>query len=1059
MSGAVLSKWVTILGAVLFGARDALHAGPDAGKPPPVADPEYLIETWETEQGLPENSATAMVQTPDGYLWFGTFNGLVRFDGARFVVFDPSNTPALPSAGVVNLHLDRSERLWISTYRGLAILEPDGRWRRPWPAGGEAKDSIRSFAEDSRGTLLLTSFDGEVLECSGESVRSLRPPPSRPSDSWRAYVGTDDRWRLMNNRTIVRWDGRAWLVVEESADLDATYGCAPARDGGAWILRGTEIRKLRNDKTVATIRLPEPAGGLWSMFEDTSGDLWLATFDRGVCRVSPDGRMRRWTIANGLGYDGARFAFEDHEGNLWIGTSGGGLSRFRQRRFHMFGVEAGLAERNVKSVWPAPDGSMLVATYGKGYFRIGADGVRPLALPDGAKPAGYAQSVLADRAGRIWLGGYQRGALMLDGDRATHFPPDRTGGGNIIALFEDSRGRIWISGGDGVAVYRDGQLEEITSNDGDPWPEAHCFGEDQDGAIWMSSRDAVYRQDGDRFVEIKDRDGRAVGAALCLESTPDGSMWMGTRHRGLLRWRAGQLDTVDARHGLPVRSIYGIVPDDQGAWWMSSDSGVVRARFDDLAAVADGSAKTLPCQHLDTADGLATPDCTGERQPVCARDPAGRIWFATLKGAAVIDPRRFHVNDLPPPVRIEELAFVDPRPSQDMPDDASDGVRSSSRLTLPLPADPVLPAGSRQVSVRYTAMSFAAPAKVHFQIRLDGLDDQWRTAGNERTATFGELAPGSYVLRVRAANNDGVWNEAGVALPFAIEPHLWETTWFRSALLAGLIALGAGSTWFVAHARAKRRAADDERFRQVVETTPSAIVMIDQDRRVVLVNSGAERCFGTRRTEMLGAGIDEFIPDWTAAAGNGSRDRAVVIHDLAGRRRDGTVFPIDVQLGSMENPSGAFVLACITDLTERQRIEQALARQRDELAHLSRVTTLGELSGSMAHELNQPLTSILSNAQAALRFLDRSPVDLGEVREILDDIVTQDKRAGDIILRLRRLLQKGETQPQPQDIGEVLHESLKLVRADLAAHQISLDVDVAPDLPPVLGDRVQLQQV
>ena len=154
-----------------------------------------------------------------------------------------------------------------------------------------------------------------------------------------------------------------------------------------------------------------------------------------------------------------------------------------------------------------------------------------------------------------------------------------------------------------------------------------------------------------------------------------------------------------------------------------------------------------------------------------------------------------------------------------------------------------------------------------------------------------------------------------------------------------------------------------------------------------------------------------------------------------------------------------FVLVSVVDVTERRNIERATARQRDEVAHLSRVAMLGELSGSIAHEMNQPLMGILSNAQAAQRFLAADNVNLDEVREILDDIVEDDRRAGEVIRRLRALLKRGEVQHAPLDIRNVVDDVLRLTRNDLMNRDVAVSVELAPDLPTVLGDRIQLQQV
>jgi signal transduction histidine kinase/sugar lactone lactonase YvrE len=548
-------------------------------------------------------------------------------------------------------------------------------------------------------------------------------------------------------------------------------GFSSARDGGFWLLLGSELRKYSHGTEVARRVLPESPGVPWSMTEDSRGDVWICTIDRGLCQVSPDERMVRWDEESGLSYHGTRFVFEDRESNLWVGTSGGGLQRFKQRRFQNFGTESGIEERVVKSVSPAPGEGVWVSTYGKGLFRWTEDGVTSVPLT-GSNVSLYAQSVLADRSGRTWVGTFGADLFMLHANGSRHFPPAQTAGNDIVALFEDSHGRVWVSGGEGISVFEGETFRIYDGERGSAVKGVCCFGEDNAGLVWFSNIEKVYRLEADQFVEVMDDYGKPLRGITFLKGEPDGAMWMGSMGAGLLRWRKGNLTRIGADAGLPMPNIYGIVEDDQGFWWMPSNRGVLRVRRSDLQSVADGTSQKLAGQLLDASDGLAAIECTGGLQPVCARDAKGRLWFATIKGVAMTEPARFRLNSIVPKTSIDEIAG-----------------RVEGRFLKELE----LPAGCRGIEIHYSAPTFVSPEKEKFQISLDGILQDWQDAGNRRAAYFDELQPGEHTFRVRASNDDGVWDEAGANLVFTVLPFFWQTGQFRALLMAGIF--GGALVW------------------------------------------------------------------------------------------------------------------------------------------------------------------------------------------------------------------------------------------------------------------------
>lgn len=800
-----------------------------------TADPEYLIRAWETEDGLPENSATAMAQTTDGYLWFGTFEGLVRFDGVRFAVFTPANLPELPSAAIVNLHGDALGRLWVSTDRGLCRWS-EGRWHTFSEQDGWVGDYVRSFASRSNGDVLLATFDGHVLEYANGRLRALPPPPGEMGRGYFTHADEDGRWWVIQHAFAGYWDGEAWKpAVRLETTIPDAVGAGGGHDGSLWIVDGPRLRHWRRGKEEASVPLPEPPGGIWSVLGDRAGNVWICTYNRGLCRVGADGKFRRWDGTRGGVEDSTRFVLEDGEDNLWVGTSGGGLVQFRPRRFQAFGAGSGRGERNVKAVWPASSGGMWLATFGGGLVRWRPGWQEAVALSGSLSRTIYGQAVIEDRSGTTWFGALHRGLWQITEEGTRRLDPGETGGESIRALYEDGKGRVWVGGDANLALFETGLARPLPQAFKRPLPGVVAIAEEGDLQLWFSNLKAVFRLKSDEVTEVLGPTGAPLADVLCFKPVGDGSVWMGTRHTGLWQWKAGNLARVDRAAGFPAAGAHAILEDDAGYFWMPSRQGVVRASRAVLAAAAEGGNLRGKVQLLDTGDGLPSLDMSSSSQPVAAPDAEGRLWFATLKGMAMIEPRRFRPNTNPPPVHIEALHYRVPgKPSEALAGPSkpsADGTGEQEHgLASPFPARLRLPAGSRRLEIHYTATTFAAPEKARFQVKLEKVDQDWRDAGARRQALFDDLASGDYVFRVRAANHDGVWNERGASLAFTVLPHYWETAWFRLGTGLFLVGWGAAAVWMAARRRLQR-AEERERTAHQMRELAGRLINAQEDER------------------------------------------------------------------------------------------------------------------------------------------------------------------------------------------------------------------------------------
>ncbi len=912
-------------------------------------DSEYLIDSWETDQGLPENSATAIVQTPDGHLWFGSFNGLVRFDGVKFKVFDPSNTPGLPGVGIVNIHLDASRRLWASTDRGLVVSTPD-RWTDFQPVATWTGSYVRTFSENG-GVLCATSFEGKVLRAQGNEFAMLPDPPGQPGSGYLGHVDRDGRiWVSQHQSAYVGfWDGRDWQRSDLAAQMHPGFvSMTGLPDGRLLVLKTNAMLYIEGGRVQHRVLLQwsPPVVNAWSVSRDHQSNIWVSA--HGLYRVSPSGETRYFSTTNGLTYDSLRCTFADREHNLWVGSSGGGLMRFKPRAFVSYGEESGLTERNVKAVIEESPGRMLIGTFGSGIFRWEAG--RAVRLPEEQQVENaYVQNLLLDRERNLWIACHSgdpgtTNLTILKSPHRRDVTDTEDGVRNVRALFQDSIGRIWIGGGTTVSIYAEGQFKRLEATPGMRLDDVRCFAEDpRQGDIYAGGAEGLFRFTAGEWHELRRAADIPVRGATCLRFERDGTLWIGGMDAGLLRFKDGRWAAVTEQQGLPHCRIGCILADDRGYWWLGSNRGVVRVAHADLVQAAEERNFRLACHVFNLSDGLASVECTIGGQTTGAKDSQGRLWFTTLKGITMVDPRKFPLNPLPPPILPESLVYLD-RKRQPVTLILGQSSLASPAGGAGAPPQIVLPPGSRQLEVRFAVLSFTAPEKVRLRFELIHNNERYLSQeGSERSVTAPWLPAGQYEIRASAANNDGVWNETGCSLALVVQPFWWQTAWCKG--LAGL-ALMAGIVGVVGKLHRRRlhrtqeqlqqqQALANERARSAALTQHSSdiITLLNAEGRIIYESPSATRILGYPEGHLVGKNPIEFVHPDDQDTAKAALQRVVAQTNLgiptAMRFRHAQghwIYLESLGRNLLDQPGVQGILVTSRDITERQRAEEELRR-------------------------------------------------------------------------------------------------------------------------------------
>jgi PAS domain S-box-containing protein len=707
----------------------------------------------------------------------------------------------------------------------------------------------------------------------------------------------------------------------------------------------------------------------------------------------------RFRAADGLSSDSLNGFLEDREGNLWVVTNGG-VDCFRDIPVVDFSVQEGLTGDAVDAIDAARDGTVWISN------NSGLD--------------------------------YLRGDVI-----SSITPKNGLPGSRVTSLFEDHAGRLWVGLDNGLFVYQDGRFKPIRRRDGSAIGVVLETIEDIDGCIWalvISTRPGIATElgqisDGRFATEIADK---KLNVPISLASNPQGGIWLGFRKGGFARDRNGKLEifslhdanaqvlqilpeangsvlaatndglveargdvqhVLDHHNGLPCDPIYAIITDKRSDLWLYTECGLISIKADDLQLWREHPDLTVKFDLFGANDG-AQPFISAF-QPRVTQSQDGRLWFANGTMAEMIDPGRTFKNNIPPPVHIEDA----------IADQKSYGSRNGLHL----------PALTRDLEIDYTALSFVAPQKVQFRYKLENYDRNWMDPQTRRQAFYSNLRPGNYRFRVVACNNSGLWNDVGDTLDFSVAPAYYQTYWFRLSCFAALVVL----LWATFRMRVRQVQEQDKKFRDAVETIPAMAWIAGPDGTVQFMNRRWVEYTGLSHLgTVVEVGENAIHPEdldrsvkrmgASFVSGEPFEDEVRV------RRIDGEYrwflsrgVPLRDKRGKVLKWYGVAI-----DIQDRKRAEELQA----DLAHINRVSTMGELVASIAHELAQPIMATTNNAKASLRWLQRDPPDLTQVRKGTDSIIEASTFATEILNRLRSLYKKSPPKREVVIINEVVGE-------------------------------------
>ena len=741
----------------------------------------YLLDAWEIEDGLPQNAVMAIQQTSDGYLWLGTQEGLVRFNGKEFTVFDRYNTKEISNNYIRTLLEDHEGTLWIGTEGGGVVCLKNGTFI-PLNKGTDlSRNQISTLCQLRDGSILIGTRESGGYIAKDGVISPFELPEGLPGNNilsirqdheGNIWIGTNGAGLIKKN---VGNSEFTVYTLSNGLPCNQIKAIFEDRRQNLWIGTATGGLSLYKEGTFKTFNVSHGLSGnnITAFCEDRQGNLWIGTHGKGVNRFR-DGTFSIYNTKTGLPSDIVASLFEGREGCLWIGTEGGGVGRLKDKSFTILDTNSGLSHDLVFPIFEDSAGDIYIGTQGGGVNRLSQGNITVTNTTHGLSN-NKVFAIYKDREGGLWLGTYGGGLnVFKDGVVNVFTTKDGLSNNFIWSMTGDSDGAIWIgTDGSGVNRFKNGKFTLFNTKNGLSHDRIAVIFEDSRKNLWVGTYGGGLNLIRNGEITVFDTGkGLSNNFVMSIYEDETGVLWIGT-DAGLNRCKDGTFTHCMKEDGLFDNLIFQILEDNHGHFWMSCNKGIFRVPGKELRDFCDGKIQKVTCVAYGKSDGMKTVECNGVCQPPGCKTRDGKLWFPTQKGAVVIDPDNIRTNTLPPPVVIEKI-FVDMQPFNFL---------QSSQLE----------AGSRSIEIHYAGLSYIEPAKVKYRYKLEGYENRWIDANTRRTAFYMNLSPGSYRFRVKACNNDGLWNDIGSSFSFTLKPYFYQTWWFYMLSVLGVIFLGIGA--------------------------------------------------------------------------------------------------------------------------------------------------------------------------------------------------------------------------------------------------------------------------
>ena len=848
------------------------------------ASAQIAVDSWTADNGLPQNIIRAICQAPDGYLWLATFNGLVRFDGVRFTIFNRSNAPGIVGNRFGSLFCAADGDIWTATELGGLTQYHRGRFTTYTTRDGLPSNEVLGMSGDGRGNLwvLAHGFLAQrhaadrrfVASTSGEDSYSESLTPDGRAGFWRIDEST---LHLFVHGQHLHYSLPAGLQNSGRAsvagvDLNGNIWVASGAGDFARLIDGkwSSIPYRRNGPSTSSAQ-----NSFGSDYRDSHGNVWHCEI---VWHAGAD-VVRYMDLPPGT--QPARIAFntlfEDREGNIWLSTDGQGLYRVRTQTIHVLSKEQGLPDSNVYPIYQSRDGAIWIGTWTGGLTQVKDGKFTTYTTADGLA-SNRLTAIAEDREGVLWVATYNGLHRMRNGrfdsvNTSEIFRGIPAVDAAIRVIYQDSAGVMWVGSSGGLFHLDNGEWRGLTKKDGLATDDTRVILSGRDGNLWVGGYGGLSSIRNGQVRSWTEQDGLPGNSVRALYEDSQGVLWIGTYDGGLGRFENGRFTRYSVPEGLFSDGVFEILEDSRGNLWMSSNQGIYRVSKKELNDFAAGKATTIISIPYGKRDGMRNIECNGGLWPAGCKTADGKLLFPTQDGVAVVDPEKLVTSPKPPPVVIESVLL--------------------DRVPVSLDGPVRVAPGRENLEIEYTALSFTDSERIRFRYKMQGVDRDWVDSGTRRTAYYPHLPSGSYTFQVTAAQSDGVWNEAETNLAFVVLPPFYRTWWFTMLCSAA----GATSLWFGWRYRVRQmeraRATQQAFSRQLIASQESERKRIAAElhdslgQRLVIIQNQALLLLQTRAgVSHLDGAQRERVEEISAEASGAVREVKELSYNLRPYRLD-----------------------------------------------------------------------------------------------------------------------------------------------------------------------------